>query len=36
MAVAGQTIAVRDIRPGTLRNILGHTGLTVDEFRRLL
>jgi predicted RNA binding protein YcfA (HicA-like mRNA interferase family) len=28
--------AGRDIRPGTLRNILRDTGLTVDEFRRLL
>jgi len=28
--------AGRDIRPGALRNILRDTGLTVDEFRRLL
>ena len=28
--------AGRDIRPGTLRNILRDTGLSVDEFRRLL
>jgi predicted RNA binding protein YcfA (HicA-like mRNA interferase family) len=28
--------AGRDIRPGTLRNILRDTGLTVDDLRRLL
>jgi predicted RNA binding protein YcfA (HicA-like mRNA interferase family) len=28
--------AGRDIRPGTLRNILRDAGLTVDEFRQLL
>jgi predicted RNA binding protein YcfA (HicA-like mRNA interferase family) len=28
--------AGRDIRPGTLRNILRDTGLTIDDLRRLL
>jgi predicted RNA binding protein YcfA (HicA-like mRNA interferase family) len=35
----GTTVPVhagRDIRPGTLRNILRDTGITVEEFRRLL